>query len=40
MRMAQRRTVPDTWRHIGALVQSIEPEECANYFANAGYASN
>lgn len=40
MRMAQRRTVPDTWRHIGALVQSIEPAECANYFANAGYASN
>ena len=40
MRMAQRRTVDETWRHIGELVQTIPPAECANYFANAGYASN
>ncbi len=40
MRMAQRRTVEDTWRDIGELLQTIEPAECANYFANAGYASN
>jgi len=39
MRSAQARTIPDTWRHIGQLVQSINPAECANYFANAGYAS-
>jgi hypothetical protein len=26
-------------RHIGGLVASIEPNECNNYFANAGYAS-
>ena len=39
MRAAQRRTVEDTWRHVGALVASIQPDECANYFANAGYAS-
>lgn len=37
MRMAQRRTLEDTWRHIGQLVQTIEPAECANYIANAGY---
>ena len=39
MRTAQTRTVADTWRHVGSLVQSIEPGECNNYFANAGYAS-
>ena len=39
MRMAQRRSVDDTWRHIGKLVQTIGPDECANYIANAGYAA-
>jgi transposase len=40
MRMAQKRTVEDTWRHIGSLVATIEPVECSNYFVNAGYASS
>lgn len=39
MRSAQRRTIEDTWRHIGNLVQTIQPSECANYIANAGYTS-
>jgi len=39
MRIAQKRTVEDTWRHIGQLVAEIAPAECANYLANAGYAS-
>jgi transposase len=39
MRQAQKRTIEDTWRHIGHLAQNIQPHECANYFANAGYAS-
>ncbi len=39
MRHAQKRTVEETWRHVGHLVSTIEPQECANYFANAGYAS-
>jgi transposase len=39
MRTAQKRTIEETWRHIGYLVSTIEPHECANYFANAGYAS-
>ena len=39
MRMAQRRSVDDTWRYIGQLVQTIEPDECANYIANAGYGA-
>ena len=39
MRQAQKRTIEDTWRHIGHLVSTIDPVECANYLANAGYAS-
>ncbi|MBX9774531.1 MAG: IS630 family transposase [Xanthobacteraceae bacterium] len=39
MRAAQRRTVEDTWRHIGSLTETINPTECDNHFANAGYAS-
>ena len=39
MRQAQKRTVDDTWRHLGYLANTIEPDECANYFTNAGYAS-
>jgi transposase len=39
MRLAQKRSIEETWRHIGALVQTIKPNECENYFANAGYAS-
>lgn len=39
MRQAQKRTIEDTWRHIGHLIHDIQPRECANYFANAGYAS-
>lgn len=39
MRQAQKRSVEDTWRYIGHLVGTISPDECANYFQNAGYAS-
>ena len=39
MRKAQKRSIEDTWRHIGDLVATIDPGECDNYFANAGYAS-
>lgn len=39
MRQAQKRTIEDTWRHIGHLVETIQATECNNYFANAGYAS-
>lgn len=39
MRMAQKRSIPDIWRHIGRLVDTITQDECANYLANAGYAS-
>ena len=39
MRMAQKRTTEEVWRHVGCLLGTISPEECANYFKNAGYAS-
>jgi hypothetical protein len=28
-----------TWKRIGALLGEFSPKECANYFANSGYAS-
>lgn len=39
MRLAQKRTIEDTWRQIGDLIASFHPHECSNYFVNAGYAS-
>lgn len=39
MRTAQKRTIKDTWCHIGHLVSTINPSECANYLKNSGYAS-
>jgi len=39
LRKAQERSVEATWKRIGALLACFTPHECANYFANAGYAS-
>jgi transposase len=39
MRLAQKRTVQDTWRQIGDMIATFRPGECSNYFVNAGYAS-
>ncbi len=39
LRKAAERSVEATWRRIGNLLDTFQPEECANYFANAGYAS-
>ena len=39
LRKAAERTIEDTWRRIGALLQTFTHQECANYFRNAGYAS-
>lgn len=39
MRIAQKRTIDDVWRHLGSLVTTFGILECNNYFANAGYAS-
>jgi transposase len=39
LRKAARRTTDAIWRQIGALLRAFSPQECANYFRNAGYAS-
>jgi transposase len=39
LRKADARTIEQTWRTIGALLDCFIPTECANYFSNAGYAS-
>lgn len=39
MRKAAERTVDALWRRLGKLLDTLSPQECANYFANAGYAS-
>jgi transposase len=39
MRIAQKRTVDEISRCFDELIQTILPDECKNYFANAGYAS-
>jgi len=39
LRKAAERTVDATWKRIGVLLQTFTPQECANYFRNAGYAS-
>lgn len=36
MRLAQKRTTEDTWRHLGYLVGTIKPDERANYFEKRG----
>lgn len=40
MRMASKRTAEATWKRVGKLIETVKPEECANYFTNAGYASD
>ena len=39
MRDAAERTVENTWRRLGALLQTFPPNECANYLKNSGYAA-
>jgi transposase len=39
LRKAAERSVTDTWRRVGALLDHFTPQECANYLANSGYAS-
>jgi transposase len=39
LRNADARTIDDTRRTIGALLDCFTPTECANYFTNPGYAS-
>jgi transposase len=40
LRKAAARTVEDLWQAIADILDQFKPDECANYFRNAGYASN
>ncbi len=37
LRKAAERTIRGLWRVIGHLIEAFAPQECANYFAAAGY---
>ena len=39
LRKADERTVEDTWKRIGSLLDCFTQDECANYIRNSGYAS-
>jgi hypothetical protein len=39
MRDASPRTIEDTWRKAGQIIDLFTPQECSNYLTNAGYAS-
>ncbi len=40
LRKAKERTIDDLWARIGKLLAEFSAEECANYFAHAGYGSS
>lgn len=39
LRRAKERTVDDAINRIGSILSLFKPEECSNYFRNAGYGS-
>src|SRR5262249_5747575 len=39
LRRAAERSVAGLWNRIARLLDQFPPNECANYFRNAGYAS-
>ena len=39
LRKAAERSVEGLWNRIATLLDAFTPEECSNYFRNAGYAS-
>ena len=39
LRKVDARTVEATWRSIGSLLDHFNPDECAKYLVNSGYAS-
>lgn len=40
LRKAEARTVDDVCDAFGKILKTFTPQECANYFAHAGYASS
>ena len=39
LRKTDPRTIEQTWKRIGQILDLFSPAECANYLTNAGYAS-
>jgi transposase len=39
LRNANARTVEDTWKSIGSVLDAFSPSECANYLRNSGYSA-
>ncbi len=39
LRKASARSVEETWRSIGTLIDSFSPSECENYLRNSGYTA-
>jgi transposase len=39
LRKAAHRTVEALWREIGTLLDTVTPQECANYFIASGYVN-
>ena len=39
LRKAAERSIEGLWNRIASLLGAFTPEECANYFRNAGFAS-
>jgi transposase len=37
LRKAAKRNVDDLWNEIGALLDTLAPSECTNYFSSTGY---
>src|SRR6202158_1455697 len=40
LRKAAERSVESLWNRIACLLDAFQPDECANYFRNSGYASS
>jgi transposase len=40
LRKENARSVEQTWRGIGRLMDQFTPDECASYFRHSGYASS
>ena len=38
LRKAKQRTITTVWQTIGQILNAFSPEECQNYFINAGWS--
>jgi hypothetical protein len=39
LRKAKERTVDNLWARIATLLDEVSAQDCANYFAHAGYSA-